>query len=342
MKGYIYIVLSIILIGCNPNKKIGNGILITHQKVDIQNDFIGKSGPIVFVDNKIIGIDYMLDSCFFYIDTKSDSLFRFGIRGQGPKEFIYPYTLQTIDEHHFCTYDLNSRAVIQFEVNGHINMQEKRIVSKNVMSFDYKKIDQNSYLGFGPYKEGMFVISDSLGRVKESFFEYPYKDKDEKSIKNYLRSMAYQGIVNFNPAGNKFVYTPTWADIIHLYKISNDSIEVITKIENTYPIYKVEESNGGFAAPLRRSNIANYISSAVTNNYIYLLYSGSKLEDYIKTKKEFQGNTVYVYDWTGEKINTLTLDIPCKSICVSLNDKTLWAIAENPEPELVQFEIPEF
>lgn len=47
-----------------------------------------------------------------------------------------------------------------------------------------------------------------------------------------------------------------------------------------------------------------------------------------------------VFNWEGEKVQTLTLDIPCTNICISSDSQVLWAIANNPDPELVKFILP--
>ena len=68
-----------------------------------------------------------------------------------------------------------------------------------------------------------------------------------------------------------------------------------------------------------------------------MLYSGVKLEDFTKAQKEFDASTIHVFNWEGEKVQSFTLDIPCTNICISSDNQVLWAIANNPDPELVKF-----
>ena len=46
------------------------------------------------------------------------------------------------------------------------------------------------------------------------------------------------------------------------------------------------------------------------------------------------------HNWKGKKISNLKLDVNCFSITVSPDNRTLWGIANNPDPELVYFELP--
>ena len=52
-----------------------------------------------------------------------------------------------------------------------------------------------------------------------------------------------------------------------------------------------------------------------------------------------KGTTLYVYTWEGEKVRQCKLDIPVSQIVVSEDDKTLYAIAYNPYPEVVRFDL---
>ena len=109
MKNCIYLVFLFLLLGCNYQSNQKKHVQITHKTINIKNNYIGKAGPIIFANNKIIGIDFMLDTCFFYIDTEKGELCRFGIKGQGANDFLYPYTLQQLSDNTFGVYDLTAK-----------------------------------------------------------------------------------------------------------------------------------------------------------------------------------------------------------------------------------------
>lgn len=105
----VYLVLILCcLVGCNHKTEEGKSLMVTHESIQLKNDYLGKPGPIIELDKKIVGIDYELDSCLFYIDIETDSLYRFGPRGVGPGEFIYPYTIQHLDKNRFGIFDLQA------------------------------------------------------------------------------------------------------------------------------------------------------------------------------------------------------------------------------------------
>jgi hypothetical protein len=53
----------------------------------------------------------------------------------------------------------------------------------------------------------------------------------------------------------------------------------------------------------------------------------------------FQGNLIRVYDWEGNLVKKLQLDIDIKQMAVSKNNRKIYAIADLPDPVLVVFEL---
>jgi hypothetical protein len=185
---------------------------------------------------------------------------------------------------------------------------------------------------------GMFTLIGSAGTGIASFFEYPYRDSEEHALSHTVRAMAYQGHIVINPAGDKCAYTSYNADIIHFYKLSKDSMMVISKIENAYPVYRPEENNALFVL----NTVTGYTAISVTNKYVYALYCG-------KTKEElYAGNMqniinareLRIFDWNGNLVKKYTLDVICRYISASRDDSKLWAVAHTPEITPVVFDLP--
>lgn len=245
MKSCIWILFWGVFFVCCQDKKQEEveTINLTHKTVSLKNDYIGKPGRIIFIDEKIVGIETALDSCFFMINLKNDSLYRFGNRGQAPSEFLFPYTLQYLDKKHFGVFDIYKNNYSLFCIADEIHLEKQyNIMNNNLFgSFDLKKVGKNCLLGFGSYPKEMFLLMDTLGHSKNSYFEFPYRDKDEKSIKNNLRGMAYQCALASNTANNRLAFAPHFSEILHFYEIKNDSLTVLYKYEAKYPQYTIEE-----------------------------------------------------------------------------------------------------
>jgi hypothetical protein len=173
---------------------------------------------------------------------KTPTYTHFGNRGQGPEEFIWPHSIQYIDENTFGVYD--GMLKVYREITVLRNGSLVRIVGQSTISsrlFSVIKTAYNQYVGLSE-GENLMVLMDSTGREIASFFEYPFQNENEHAIKNHMRAMAYQGYIVANPQKTKFVYAASVGEIIHFYGIQKDKISLIDKIEEIYPSYKPIEN----------------------------------------------------------------------------------------------------
>ena len=100
--------------------------------------------------------------------------------------------------------------------------------------------------------------------------------------------------------------------------------------------YKYDKENQRYLG-VSRHNPDAYLWGCGTDEYIYLLYSGKNYAD--DGEKTFVSSQIEVYNWEGEKVKTLMLDIPIQGMVVSEDDSTMYAIALNPEPQIVAFDL---
>jgi hypothetical protein len=73
----------------------------------------------------------------------------------------------------------------------------------------------------------------------------------------------------------------------------------INKIEKIYPDYLPKEVGGGISTAIKSSNKVGYVSVSTTANFVYLLYSGIPISDYIANNKSVAGNNLFIYSWNG-------------------------------------------
>ena len=86
-----------------------------------------------------------------------------------------------------------------------------------------------------------------------------------------------------------------------------------------------------------KNNKVGYIATYATDKLVYALYSGIKITELKNVN--FEGQTLRVFDWTGTLVKEYGLDVPCSYLCVSDDDRKIWAIASNPDITLVLFDL---
>ncbi|MDR1169846.1 MAG: TolB-like 6-bladed beta-propeller domain-containing protein [Prevotellaceae bacterium] len=337
MKYIYYITFLLSIISCNSEEK-PEKIELFHSNIRLDNEYVGKGGDIISCNEGIIGIEEASALAPLYkIDTVENRLTTFGVRGQGPDDFLHPYPLQYISEDKFGVYDMFLNTYKEVLIPG--NDGTVRTVSSIKMEkrpYRAIKTAYNQYLGLSG-TDGLFSLMDETGKEISTLFEYPYKDEDEHAIKNQIRATAYQGILASNPSGTKCVYASLDGEIIHFYEILKNGMRSVGKIEKSFPAYAPEENSNSTASV---ENITGYVSVTATERYVYALYCGQTLKEMLKKGGlEFQSKEVRVFDWKGNLQKTYSLDVPCRYISASKDDQKLWAVAYTPDIHLVSFNI---
>ena len=209
------------LCGCLNSKQAESIAVLNHQTINLDEDFVGYGGFLALHQDIIVGIE-MASSMppFFYFkqNGSSQTLSHFGNRGQGPNDFLMPYSIQYIHNQTMGTWNLMTGTYYEFRIPN--ENEELKIDKKIRFETPLTRITKtsfNQYIGLSA-DERMFLLADSTGKPIHTFFEYPYQDNDERQFAT--RAHAYQGTLATNPSKNKFVYSSFHGEIIHFYAIS--------------------------------------------------------------------------------------------------------------------------
>ena len=242
------------------------------------------------------------------------------------------------------TYDQKTGIYYEFTIpceNEDIRINKKvEYENRGLIRLIKTAFNQYIALNRGGEGESMFILADSTGKTINTFFEYPYKNKDERErFDNRTRFFAYQGSIATNPSKTKFAYAAYYGDLIHFYSIGNNTIQSIAKIENEYPLYNGRNSTiqGGVMRGVMFSPecLSGYINIYATEQFVYALFNGTKLED----RKFDEGSILRIFDWNGNLIKVYDLDIPSNFLCISDDDSKIWTIAVEPDISLVYFDL---
>jgi hypothetical protein len=343
MKKIIFpLFLFILILGvtsCHFNsKEKSHAKVLTHNAIKLQDEYIGNGGFLLVCKDGLVGLEESSSlPVFYYMKNSTDVhvLSRFLNRGQGPNEVLYPINIQYINEDTIGMYDIMNMSYYNIPI---LKENDSIIHIKKTVSFDTRyyravRTSYNQYIALSA-EDGLFSLLDADGKRIDKFFDYPYKDRDERNIDNAIRALAYQGTIVTNPHATKCVYAPFNGDIIHFYAVENNDIRFIHKTENTFSNYNIEDG----MARTKGSTIRGYVSITATDNFVYALYCGKTIRELMKNNDDMmEGEILRVFDWNGNIKKEIDLDIPCKHISISHDDKTLWAIALNPETSLVWF-----
>jgi hypothetical protein len=339
-KNFLYLIAAVWLSGCTPSVKKAAEHRLNHSAVYENELIIGHCVALVATPTHLIGVDVLQNDHPFFAQNITDtaSFFHFGTKGQGAEGFILPFSLQLLDNGQMLVYDIADKTINRLYLD--LNTRQCRVVRRQPdekQCFTLLLNAWEQYLGTGPFTDGMFALLDSTGLRTHTFLEYPCKDQTEKNISNAIRAMAYQGKIKTNTSRTKLAYAAHYADILYFCDLRANDLTLIRKIENNFCQYTADEQNDLTSASIMPENANSCADLYATDQYVYLLYSGKTFREY--GEKALETHQLRIYNWQGELLRDVMLDLPCKNLCVSADDATLWAITEMPDPKLVAYDL---
>jgi len=176
--------------------------------------------------------------------------------------------------------------------------------------------DSLHYFGVGLINSEFKVqeIELTTGKVIN---EYGKIDETPRNISTQLFKSVYESFIFVKPTGDKIVLPYRFLDAIEIYDTKTRTSVAIHGPEG----YDVEyNSMGDRMIKTEKTRIA-FVHGTVTNEYIYLSYSGRKRysSDY------YYGNCIYVYDWDGNPVRRIVLNRYIQGLVVSEDNKSLYA-----------------
>lgn len=332
--------ISLLIAGCTSQKVKEDTELLHYTKVDIPEMLIGRPIKMQSCGSNLLIIDYGTDSLFHWVDTKSHTYKgSFGIKGQGPGEWIYPQKIHFHGMNNVYCYDVGTSELKIFNLNNDCDQISSSTLFKGgILTFDIMPISDTLFVINGYDEKSMFRTVNIKGRIIDRSETYPYKNEEEKRIPDNFRSLAYQGTMRTN-GRQQFVFVTSQARQIYLYRVTGGGKLIKTgEIIDSYAQYVPDYSTKGSYSVAFDGNVPEcYKDVIASDKYIYALYSGRTFKDYQLSCNECE--SLYVYDWTGKFVRLYKLDVPVTHICLNEQQNKLYAIANIPDPTLVSFDL---
>ncbi len=336
--GWIFLLLLSCRSGTQETIRVEN--IICHP-ICGDNYIIGGPREMALSDSILAVIDAKSDSMLLFFNVKAGKyLGKTGIRGQGPSEFTVLSSLESHGGSSFSFYDINKKT---FYYTNSVTGDGVQIIPvfrvDSGLPLEVHPMANGKFIAPGIYEKYRYCVLDSGGQVHNTFGEWPYRDEDEKKVSGIVRSQAYMFGIASSPSKTKFIASLLSADILSFYQLENDSMHLLKETILTYPDYEYRNCPIVYSGASKDSPIT-YLCVACSENYVYILYSGKTFRDCALAS--LRGDVIYVYNWSGDKIAMIKSDKMLKEICLSEDEESMYAIAYNPDPILVQFSLPQW
>lgn len=305
------------------------------------SDSLFSAGEMLLYNDILLVLDEELDYLFKVIDVEEDSFIkRFGKIGQGPCEldpFISVFKSGPNGEM-LGTFELQTREFQEYPIDQILDSKSEMTCLAFDKRFDSKirycvKIDDNLFLGAGTENQPYSLLKGN--DVIKTFGEFPFASQFE-GVEPMVLDLAFQ---------NKFYHHPTEALVLSSSRFSFN-MDILDyrdggnmKIKKSMHFWPTEfESSSGsnvVGATIKEGNMFGNVSTTVSNNFIYVLYSDVPW----KYKLPLKSKRVLVYDWNGEPIKILHLDQEVNRIAVPENDQFLIGYMDDGKANLFRYEL---
>lgn len=347
-------ILSILLLSlfsCNkkeiePPEIFEDSLSIQGEILDSNLEYIGLPAQAILIDSFLIIKDNANASkrefSIHIINVKQNKYITSTCRkGRGPKEIVNALSLSRSisNKRSFTVYSRFKYSFFDFNIDS--ILKNNNYLPKRTMTFKEPylipvHLPNHQYMAIGPFEQGRYRVSDSLGENHRYRFDYP-QDPDHKNVPNKFKSKAYQGNFCLQLNGNYFAFGALNSGILEFFQATQDKILKIKDWHFYYPEYRIKPDPNRISAPVSPDNKFAFTAMSGTENYLYILYSG-------RTFREYQSRIIYsrdllVFTWSGKPVLRYSLDREIWAFSVDEKDQTLYGITNLPEPALIKFKL---
>lgn len=299
---------------------------LTNDSIINPHSFLKRGNLMVF---KNMGI-YSL----YLFDFNNDDLIPFAQRGRGPNEIVdgaqsvgwlndstvYCFSLQMRQIYYYLTSDLLNGNIKPYKITKY----ESQSLIKQLLLPDTTIIGVNFM-----ERDGLIGICHKDNCI-DFYSSYPI-DKN-LTPDPIIRYLAYQGNFIASPNSETFVLSSRYSAFFAIFRLINNSLEEIHYEAFWLPEYAPSiNGNTLSAVPDSHKSRFGFLSSAVGDKHIYMLYSGK--ERLPNEKADFPSNysnLLLVFDINGNPIKSYILDTPVSYIGVTPEENTIIGYSDFP------------
>ena len=302
-------------------------------------DSLGRPGDLLKVGPYLVISDGHNDPPLHIVRASDGTLIQsLGRPGEGPGEFgsIWSLLSAPTEDEAFWAYDVMLRRLTYVDLKRYFadafTLGEQLIsLTSEGMLISPAWIADTLIIGSGFFTEGRIGHFDSSGKMLRQVGITP---PGRKKVPVPVRQHAYQSTLATHPDGSLAVLGTRHADQLEIYRVDGTRLVVVRGPLEFDPIYTVKNRGGAPSMATGDDLRFGFIDLATTQKYIFALYSGRTREDY-PGRANF-GETVHVFDWSGQLIHTYQLDADVISIVVDESGRTLYA-SQRPHPAILSY-----
>ena len=333
---------------------------LTHKVFDLQDAAEELLDPhsIVVSGNTMTTWNLRSPYLFTTIDIASKRVIKhWGTRGQGPNEFygstvdMYVNYLESGLNIWDCLYgklwffpnsNLESDSTYFQQIpTGFTNTKTSTPMTYSDFAISSIQIDTSIFVILGGGNDKLFTLFNLKSNEEKEFGDFPPEDMNTQ-IPAGVRKRAYWGKVRYNSSLKKLVHMVVTSEMFTIYNIKGTNVELVMGNYTTIPKYREVQMSLGPSIIMEYVGNGNGRNQSLTvsDKNIFILYQEYKRVGMEKpTDSNLTADLVLVFDWDGNPVKLYTLDCFVTDINYDKGTNRLYAIHNNPYPEIIYFEL---
>jgi hypothetical protein len=204
-------------------------------------------------------------------------------------------------------------------------------------------LDTSIFFASGGNHDKLFTIVNTKNSTFEEFGDFPSEDTNEiTDLPPMFKKMAYNGKLKYNSVLKKLVYVSIASEMFEIYNFDGSGVELAMGNYSTIPKYnKVVREGGamGVITEFLTNGKGRNIGVTASDENIFILYQNYERAGVQEETDNKPADMILVFDWNGKPVKIYELDRFVKTITYDNARNRLWAIHDNPDPEIIYFEL---
>lgn len=312
---------------------------ILNESFDLLLD-IESIGPYILV------LDGSSDPVLHLIESNNEFKYLKGVGnvGRGPGEFLTPKSIHKKNKD-ICVYDSTLLRITCYSLDqlfdGNLSQPLELFQIEQEMGFPMylSLLTDTLFVSTGIFFERNRIAYYNLYASSASFSkiigELPSQNRQSRQVPTTVLQNAYQSHIKVKPDGSLIVTATRHSDQLEVYKSDGNLLYKIIGETDFSPNYEVQFVNGSPVMASDENFRFGYIDLAVSNDYIFGLYSGRVRGD---GNANF-GTFIHCFDWEGNFIKSFSFEEYLFSINLNDEGSVIFGLEHYPEISLNIYKI---
>ncbi|MCL6260688.1 TolB-like 6-bladed beta-propeller domain-containing protein [Aquiflexum sp. TKW24L] len=340
----LLLLMPIIIGGCSGEKRSQFNDSQKFEKREIEllpfSDEVTRAFDLLILENHLIVTDPDQEFHFKVFDIESQKLIgKFGKIGEGPCEIQFPSSVQRIvgEKQKIGINNRKSFSYLEFHLDKTNGILKDSCFPVNgKFDFNYQKfvrINQNKIVGTGLFQSRFAISEIEDNRIINLMGRYPFEEK-LKEYPHEALAMAFQGDLLVHLSKPWVVSTSRNSFNFDIVKFGEDGVINQITEKHFWPPSFEGEAGGFVQARMKEDNKYGCLSTTVSGNFIYVLFSGKT-----QAKRGTESNEILVFDWEGNLQKTIEINSPLTLIAASENDEYLIGYLDDGKTNIFKIDL---